>query len=831
MSKYLKLVTTTDPNAWIGVSTSLGNTFTVYPATASTSSLSSTVTVTFGAVDSYLFGDAPVLSVDGVNYTAMQLPASFTWFVGTNHTYGFYSYKSQSLGYALNPQVTGLSTSLSGTIEAVTTGTILASYQEIIYTYKVVFSETGLQSGDAWSVTFNGVQETSSSSSLSFTVTQPGSYDWSVSGTCASYPQDECTYSSNPSSGALLVPGTKTVQLSLFKMYYLDMVTSGSGAVTPSSQWENVSESVSIAATASSGNTFNGWTGSGTGSYTGSSTTATITMGSPITETGSFTGTSGGTSGPYTVTFNTSPSGGGTVSASSSSCSPTSDSGASFSLSCPAGATVTVSETPSGSSYYDNGWSLSGAVSKSGGTVTVDGAGTVTALFSVSEPSVAFDASPSGGGTVSASSSSCSPTSGSGSSFSLSCPSGSTISISETPSSGYYLTGWSTSGSVSLSGSTVTVSGSGTVTANFAIPTVTFNSSPSDGGSIDASSSTCTPATDSGSSFSMSCPSGTTITLGSSPASGYKFGGFAAHGGVTLSTNRAGVWAAVISGSGSITGDFIGGTTSVTFGTSGIENEGSTTILTVDGTGYSFDSLPVTFTWASGSSHTFSWASPVACKTGCRYVWSSTSGISSSESGTIVVPPSGGSVTASYVNQVYVTSAVSPSGVGSVSGSGSKCSALPCWDNVGSPITVTATVSSSYPEYVFYHWTGLASGSSNPATVSPDSPGTITAVFYVPTHIVGFGCGSYSCSGSLQSQYGSEYIGGVSVNCLYENAGTNGWQSCGSAQTASGTGDFSFSGVPYATTGTTYYKATFNGGNYAGLILGSSSAETSVNVL
>nr|WP_276977871.1 hypothetical protein [Ferrimicrobium acidiphilum] len=827
MSKYLGLIITTDPNAWIGISTSLGNTFTVHPATAAMSNKGSTVTMTFGAIDSYLFGGAPVLSVDGVNYTSIQLPVSLTWFVGTNHTYSFYSYKSQSLGYGLNPLVTGLSTSTSGTIEAVTTGSIVASYQTITYTYKVLFTETGLQAGGTWSVAFNGVQESSSSSTITFIVDQPGTYTWSVSGACASYSQSECTYTSNPSSGTLSVPGTKSVQISLFEMYFLDMSASGGGTVTPSSQWENVSSSISIAATASSGNTFTGWTGSGTGSYSGSATTATVMMDAPITETGSFTGSTSTSGTSYTVTFGVSPSGGGTVSASSGSCTPTSASGTSFSMSCPSGTTVTVSETANGG-YYKNGWSLSGGVSMSGSTVTVNGGGTVTALFSASEPTVSLGVSPSGGGTVSASSGSCTPTSSSGTSFSMSCPSGTTISASATPAEGYYFAGWSTSGSVSVSGNTVTVSGSGTVTADFAIPTVTFKSSPSTGGSISADDASCTPGSGSGSSFSMSCPVGTTITLGDSPASGYTFTGFAAHGAISLSKDRAGVWGAVVDGSGSITGNFIGGTQSVTFSANGIGNDASGTILTVDGTGYTFASLPVTFTWASGSSHTFSWSSPVGCGSGCRYVWTSTSGISSSESGTITVPPSGGSVTASYTRQVYVTSAVSPSGAGSVSGSGPSCASMPCWDIVGDSITVTATANTGYK---FDTWSGFDSQStSTTTTIAPSTPGTITADFYEQSQIIGFGCGpvgasNTKCQGYLQTVSGLP-ISGVTIYCFYEDSGTNGWQECGYTTTASNGG---FTSFPNPNSGninvacTTYFKAQFTGSG----IIGPSSATTS----
>jgi hypothetical protein len=71
--------------------------------------------------------------------------------------------------------------------------------------------------------------------------------------------------------------------------YYLTMLVSGPGTVTPSSGWYNSGQTVTIKATENSGHTFKSWTGSGTGSYTGTTNPATITMNSAITETATFT--------------------------------------------------------------------------------------------------------------------------------------------------------------------------------------------------------------------------------------------------------------------------------------------------------------------------------------------------------------------------------------------------------------------------------------------------------------------------------------------------------------------------------------------------------------
>jgi len=89
----------------------------------------------------------------------------------------------------------------------------------------------------------------------------------------------------------------------------------------------------------------------------------------------------------------------------------------------------------------------------------------------------------------------------------------------------------------------------------------------------------------------------------------------------------------------------------VRFEVSGLSADASGTVLIVDGVGYSYSQLPVSFTWEVGSQHSFSWTDPVSAGSGKRYAWVSTSGLSTSRSGTINVPSSGGSVAANYKTQ------------------------------------------------------------------------------------------------------------------------------------------------------------------------------------
>jgi hypothetical protein len=85
--------------------------------------------------------------------------------------------------------------------------------------------------------------------------------------------------------------------------YYLTMNAGTGGTVTPSSSWNDSGKAVTITATPSSGNSFDGWVGTGTGSYTGTNNPASVTMQGPITESARFIGNT------IQVSVGTSPAG------------------------------------------------------------------------------------------------------------------------------------------------------------------------------------------------------------------------------------------------------------------------------------------------------------------------------------------------------------------------------------------------------------------------------------------------------------------------------------------------------------------------------------------
>jgi len=105
----------------------------------------------------------------------------------------------------------------------------------------------------------------------------------------------------------------------------------------------------------------------------------------------------------------------------------------------------------------------------------------------------------------------------------------------------------------------------------------------------------------------------------------------------------------------------LGPTAEVTFAQVGVGIDFDGTVLTVDSVTYGVDDLPVTFIWPSGYDHTFEYHSPLVVDAGKRYVWISTSGLSTDQSGTITAPSGGGSVTGYYKTQFKITVTATPS--------------------------------------------------------------------------------------------------------------------------------------------------------------------------
>ncbi len=140
----------------------------------------------------------------------------------------------------------------------------------------------------------------------------------------------------------------------------------------------------------------------------------------------------------------------------------------------------------------------------------------------------------------------------------------------------------------------------------------------------------------------------------------------------------------------------------VTFDQVGVGSDFTGAVLTVDGVDYAVTGLPVSFWWDEGSTHSFSYSSPLVVASNAKqYVYTSTSGLSSAQSDSSFVVTASGSITGNYKTQYYLTMLVSPSGAGTVTpGSG--------WQDAGTTLNIGVTANSGY---VFSSWTGVGSGS------------------------------------------------------------------------------------------------------------------------
>ena len=223
----------------------------------------------------------------------------------------------------------------------------------------------------------------------------------------------------------------------------------------------------------------------------------------------------------------------------------------------------------------------------------------------------------------------------------------------------------------------------------------------------------------------------------------------------------------------------------VTFDKTGVGSDFLGTVVTVDSVNYGVSSLPVSFWYDSGSSHSFSFASPLAVGSK-QYAWSSTSGLSTLQSGTLTVTASG-SVIGNYLVQNQVTFdqvGVSSDFTGtvviidSVSYSRSQLPVSFSW-SVGSTHSFAfqspLVVGSTTKQYLWTSTTGLSSVQS----------GSITITTY----------------GNIISNYKTQYY--LTVSSPHDSPSpVSGWFDSGSSITESVTSQVSGgSGTQYVCTG------------------------------
>jgi len=501
------------------------------------------------------------------------------------------------------------------------------------------------------------------------------------------------------------------------EMYTLTMSVdpSGAGQTTPAvgTYVLPYGTVVHISETPVGNNLFLYWSGSGYQSYSGTSQNATIYIWGNITETAYY---------GYKITFNAQGLGSdaeGTVlvvngnSYSYSQLPVTVD--------VPGGQSVSysfyspVSSSTNGKRYV---WvSTTGLDTAQSATFTPTQSGNITGHYAI-QYELIMNVYPSGAGS----------TSPSGSSW---YNAGTSVQISATANSGYQFASWNGVGTISYTGTsnpvTITMNSPVNETANFDIG-ITFNANGLNsnaqgtvlivnGQNYTYSQLPVTIYASPGSSISFSWISPI------SGGSGIKFIWVSTSG---LSTSQNGT--ITVSSPGSVIANYIEKVT-IVFYAKGLNSNAQGTVLTVDGQSYSYSQLPLSIVVQSGSTISFSWSSPISGGTGTRFVWVSTSGLSTSQSGTITAPSTSGNVTATYQEQFYLTMSANPSNGGSVSPSSG-------WYNAGSSLQISAN---PYSGYLFVSWSGSGSGSysgaNNPASVTMNSPINETANFDIQVTI------------------------------------------------------------------------------------------------
>ena len=158
-----------------------------------------------------------------VSFGESGLPTNTIWSVTLNgvtkssgsnliifdETNGTYSYTIGSINdYVAEPASGSISVSGAAT-------SVFITYS---FVYHVTFNDNGLPSGTSWTITFNGVQQSSSTSSIVFN-SPTGTFSYSVGS--IQY------FAAQPSSGSVDVIGNTSVQINFVHTYVITFIASG----------------------------------------------------------------------------------------------------------------------------------------------------------------------------------------------------------------------------------------------------------------------------------------------------------------------------------------------------------------------------------------------------------------------------------------------------------------------------------------------------------------------------------------------------------------------------------------------------------------------------
>ncbi len=673
------------------------------PATvsASFSSSTSTATVTFSQTGLSLSTFGTILTVDGIAYSTLSSPLSFTWSVGTLHTFAWSSPIAGGTGIQFVwTGTSGLSTAQSGSITVSSSGgSVSATYAT---QYQVTFAPspssggTTSPSGTAW---YN------SGTLLSILAMPASGYafaSWSAPSSIAlGSPTSAATTATIGGSGTVTASfgSTSTCTTSCTVTFYEVGLPSGTRWSVTFFGYLAASTGSSISFTGIASGTYSWSTSSvscGTGcQYSPSPTGGSMSVPTVTSQTISFTE-------QFQVTM-ASTTGGTTSPASGSS------------MWVNAGGGVSVSATPS-SGYAFSSWSAStGSISfasptSATTTASVNAAGTITANFGTSTTTytVTFSESGLAAGTLW------------GVTFNGASQSSTSSSIAFTNvGSGTYL--WSTAGTIGCGAGCQYVAS--VSSGSMGVPTQTTQtvSYTTQYQVTMAATSGGTTSPTAGSSTWVN--SGGGLAIGANPSVGYAFSSWTSSSlSIMFASSSSSSTTATIKGAGTITANFVvvSATYTVTFAETGLPS-GTSWSVTFDGVTQTGTSTSIAF--SSVASGTYAWSvSTPSCGSGCRYS-------PSPASGSISVT-STASINVGYVTQYQVTMA------STAGGSTSPAAGTIMWVNAGGFLAISATANSGY---LFSGWTAsttsitISSPLSASTTAAASAPGTITANFVVVT--------------------------------------------------------------------------------------------------
>jgi hypothetical protein len=552
--------------------------------TVTVSNANVTVAVNFTAAVTYSvgFNETGLSSGTSWNVTFNGSPGSSTTstvtFMGVVN--GNYSYSIGSVsGFSASPSSGSITVSNANVTVAINfTVTVVTP------TFVVNFTETGLPSSTSWSVTFNGSQSSSTTSTITFKA-QNGNYSYSVTGPTG--------FAASPASGSVLVSGTD-VNVSIA---FASTLTRSSTSIVCSPNPGPVNSPITCTAT-----------------VTGSSPTGKVTW-STSSSTGSFSPTISTLSkGTCSTTYIDTSSGSVNITASYSGDSNNLPSNDTIILTLTASHDVIVVSVSANASVTQG--------SELPIDVEVANNGTVP------ETSVVVNATANG--TLIGTPQTLLPLSvGTAAKLTF------TWNTTSVPAGTYILTATVTPPPAQTDLSEISKSTTTQVVkpqpTQFYLTVTSAHDSPSPPSGFfntgkDITESVTSPV--SGGTGTQYVCTGWTGS-GSVPASGT---GTSVTFAITANSTITWTWKTQFE---------------VTIDQQGVGPDFTGTVATVDGLNYTHDALPSILWWDNQSNHSFSFASPLIVNTSKQYTWNSTSGLSTLQNGTLtVIGP--GSLTGNY---------------------------------------------------------------------------------------------------------------------------------------------------------------------------------------